>query len=237
MQQISRRDLLLSLGAFALSPGERAEPELILHNGSIWTVNERAPRAQAVAVSGGRFLAVGSDDEVPCPRRRPRTARSTSAGRRSCPASSTRTRTPATPAVAPSQAGRLRPALDRGDSGRHPRARGEDAARPVGPRLQVRRHEDRRGPAAHARGPRRGRARPPGLHRATAAGTPPMSTRWRSKAAGVTERRRDPPGGHFGRDPAPEGSPAASARRATEPFRSASIPDATPATTTARASS
>lgn len=64
MQQISRRDLLLSLGVFALSPGERAEPELILHNGSIWTVNERAPRAQAVAVSGGRFLAVGSDDEV-----------------------------------------------------------------------------------------------------------------------------------------------------------------------------
>jgi len=64
MQKISRRDLLLSLGAFGLSPPERVEPELILHNGHIWTVNDRAPRAQAVAVSGGRFLAVGSDDEV-----------------------------------------------------------------------------------------------------------------------------------------------------------------------------
>lgn len=39
-------------------------PEIVLYNGNIWTVDERQPRAQAVAISGGRFLAVGSNAEV-----------------------------------------------------------------------------------------------------------------------------------------------------------------------------
>src|SRR5260370_42410753 len=42
----------------------RNEPELILSNGNIWTVNPRQPRAQALAISGGRFLAIGPNDEV-----------------------------------------------------------------------------------------------------------------------------------------------------------------------------
>src|SRR5260370_3403312 len=52
------------LGAFSFFSIDRTEPELILYNGSFWTVNPRQPRAQAVAISGGRFLAIGSNDEV-----------------------------------------------------------------------------------------------------------------------------------------------------------------------------
>src|SRR5438445_1574312 len=39
-------------------------PDSILHNGQIATVNPKQPEAQAVAISGDRFLAVGSDGDV-----------------------------------------------------------------------------------------------------------------------------------------------------------------------------
>jgi predicted amidohydrolase YtcJ len=61
---VSRRDFLYGVGAFALLPVSGIEPELILYNGNIFTVNDKLPRAQAVAISGGRFLAVGSNDEI-----------------------------------------------------------------------------------------------------------------------------------------------------------------------------
>lgn len=64
MSETSRRNFLATLGAFTLMPLEREDPELILHNGNFWTVDPRAPRAQAVAISDGRFLAVGSNDEI-----------------------------------------------------------------------------------------------------------------------------------------------------------------------------
>ena len=64
MTETSRRNFLATLGAFSLMPLEREEPELVLHNGNFWTVDPRAPRAQAVAISDGRFLAVGSNDEI-----------------------------------------------------------------------------------------------------------------------------------------------------------------------------
>jgi predicted amidohydrolase YtcJ len=63
----SRREFLHgigSLGALALFRLERTEPDLILHNGNFWTVSASQPHAQAVAISNGRFLAVGSNDEV-----------------------------------------------------------------------------------------------------------------------------------------------------------------------------
>src|SRR5438552_3522664 len=63
----SRREFLCGIGSFwalALFPLERTEPDLILYNGNIWTVDSRQPRGQAVAISGGRFLAVGSNQEV-----------------------------------------------------------------------------------------------------------------------------------------------------------------------------
>src|SRR5438876_4782440 len=68
----SRREFAFGMGvvgAFTLFSSDlfsidRTEPELILYNGGFWTVNLRQPRAQAVAISGGRFLAIGSNDEV-----------------------------------------------------------------------------------------------------------------------------------------------------------------------------
>ena len=61
---ISRRKFIYGAGAFALAPLARVEPELILHNASIWTGNLRQPQAEAAAISGGRFLAVGSNKDV-----------------------------------------------------------------------------------------------------------------------------------------------------------------------------
>ncbi len=39
-------------------------PETILYNGNIWTLDDAHPRAQAAAISGARFVAVGSNAEV-----------------------------------------------------------------------------------------------------------------------------------------------------------------------------
>ena len=39
-------------------------PELILYNANIITVDDAQPRAQAAAIADGRFLAVGSSDDV-----------------------------------------------------------------------------------------------------------------------------------------------------------------------------
>ncbi|HET8925525.1 MAG TPA: amidohydrolase [Candidatus Acidoferrum sp.] len=60
----SRREFLGTLAAFSLFPLEQEKPDLILYNGNIWTVNAKEPRAQAVAISHDRFLAVGSDADV-----------------------------------------------------------------------------------------------------------------------------------------------------------------------------
>jgi predicted amidohydrolase YtcJ len=64
MFNTSRREFVQTLGAFALFPFERAEPDLILYNGNFWTVDPRTPRAQAVAIGNGRFIAIGSNEEV-----------------------------------------------------------------------------------------------------------------------------------------------------------------------------
>src|SRR5258708_1134149 len=50
--------------AVSLFPLEEEKPELILHNGNIMTVNPREPRAQAIAISRGRIVAVGRDVDV-----------------------------------------------------------------------------------------------------------------------------------------------------------------------------
>jgi predicted amidohydrolase YtcJ len=60
----SRREFLGTLAAFSLFPHELEKPDFILHNANIFTVNSREPRAQAVAIARGRFLAVGSDSDV-----------------------------------------------------------------------------------------------------------------------------------------------------------------------------
>ena len=46
MEKSSRGDFMRGLGAFALTPLARTEPDLILYNGNIWTVDPAilAPR-------------------------------------------------------------------------------------------------------------------------------------------------------------------------------------------------
>src|SRR6266852_6900458 len=59
-----RREFLASIAAVSLFPLEEEKPELILHNGNIVTVHAKEPRAQAIAISGGRILAVGNDADI-----------------------------------------------------------------------------------------------------------------------------------------------------------------------------
>ena len=64
-----RRQFLSRAGAFAgaaITPGmalaDPQEPDLIVHNARIHTVDDALPKAQALAVRAGRFVAVGGDD-------------------------------------------------------------------------------------------------------------------------------------------------------------------------------
>jgi predicted amidohydrolase YtcJ len=41
-----------------------AAPDLVVVNARVYTVDDRLPKAQAFAVKGGRFFAVGADDEI-----------------------------------------------------------------------------------------------------------------------------------------------------------------------------
>jgi predicted amidohydrolase YtcJ len=63
-KQVSRREFLGALSAFSLFPIEEEKPDLILHNANIYTMNPKEPRAQAVAVSHGRILGVGTNRDV-----------------------------------------------------------------------------------------------------------------------------------------------------------------------------
>jgi predicted amidohydrolase YtcJ len=60
----SRRQFLGGMCALALEAQQRTDPDIILYNANILTIDEAQPRAQAVAIAGGRFLAVGSNDDV-----------------------------------------------------------------------------------------------------------------------------------------------------------------------------
>ena len=59
----SRRSFLGMLGAASLRAGS-VKPELILVNGDIRTMDPANPHAEAVAIAGGRFLAVGTNAEI-----------------------------------------------------------------------------------------------------------------------------------------------------------------------------
>ena len=60
----SRRHFIATLSSLSLLALDKIEPEIILYNGNIYTVNPKEPKAQAVAIAGGRFIAVGNNDEV-----------------------------------------------------------------------------------------------------------------------------------------------------------------------------
>lgn len=55
--------ILILIAFFTTGQTPSAETaDLILHNGNIWTVDEKNPTAQAVAIKGGKFVVVGSND-------------------------------------------------------------------------------------------------------------------------------------------------------------------------------
>src|SRR5690349_10217940 len=59
----TRRELLALMAAAPLRAGT-LKPDLILSNGNIHTMDPLNPHAEAVAILGGRFFAVGSNDEI-----------------------------------------------------------------------------------------------------------------------------------------------------------------------------
>lgn len=65
MQHLSRRGLIAAgLAVSGFAPASWIAPDLVLHNGRLWTVDPLQPEAQAIAIAGGRILAVGSDADV-----------------------------------------------------------------------------------------------------------------------------------------------------------------------------
>src|SRR5215510_6571809 len=68
-----RRKVLVGLGAAAVLGSQRqlgraqtpnGSPDLVLFNGKISTLDRQNPSATAVAISNGRFVAVGSDSDI-----------------------------------------------------------------------------------------------------------------------------------------------------------------------------
>ena len=53
--------LLLATALIALGQQRQDAADLILHNGVIWTVDEKNPTAQAVSIKDGKFVVVGSE--------------------------------------------------------------------------------------------------------------------------------------------------------------------------------
>ena len=67
-----RRSVIEGLGLAALAAGlggarnpmQAAAPDLILHNGRLTTLDRSNPNADAVAITNGRFSAVGSARDI-----------------------------------------------------------------------------------------------------------------------------------------------------------------------------
>ena len=64
MLKSSRRNFLTQMSGFALLPLAFEKPEFILYNGNFITIDPAQPRAEAVAIAGGRLLAVGSNSQI-----------------------------------------------------------------------------------------------------------------------------------------------------------------------------
>jgi predicted amidohydrolase YtcJ len=60
----TRRDVIKSFAALPLLHLNAAEPDVILFNGLVYTLQPAAPEATAVAIRDGRIMAVGSDRQV-----------------------------------------------------------------------------------------------------------------------------------------------------------------------------
>jgi predicted amidohydrolase YtcJ len=60
----TRRDLIKSFAALPMLRLAGADPDVILHNGRVYTVQPGNPQATAIAIRDGRILAVGADRQV-----------------------------------------------------------------------------------------------------------------------------------------------------------------------------
>ena len=60
----SRRSFVTQLAALAVLPRWRETPDLILINGDLLTQDPTTPHAQAIAIAGGRILAVGNNADI-----------------------------------------------------------------------------------------------------------------------------------------------------------------------------
>ena len=182
----SRRQFLAGMCALGLEAQQRTDPDVILYNANILTIDPANPtRKQSPSPAGASWPSARSAMSAICRRRAPanRSRRQDSRARVH--------RRPHAPLLcghpAPALGG-LRPPVHRRDSDRHSRARGKNACRAVGRRLQIRRHQDHRRPPADAGGSRcRGR---PIIRSSssTAAATQPTSIPSHSKRRG---QRRD----------------------------------------------
>ena len=68
-RRINRRQFVNTLGMgtmglMVLNSCSQANPEIILHNSNIHTSNPKLPKAQAIAISNGKIVAVGSDSDI-----------------------------------------------------------------------------------------------------------------------------------------------------------------------------
>ena len=227
---LTRRSLLKNAGGLAslsmfadpaLAAILRQGPELILHNGHVLTMDPRQPQAEAIAIAGGRILAVGSKskswrlgrrpDEESRPRRQDRRSR---LHRRALPP---RLLGPAAPAVH-----RLRPALHKPRSRtrsasvpqRRRPANGSSASSTTTPR-------PRRSASSRARTSTPPRRNTRSTSR-TAAGTPATSIRSALQSRASRSNRPTPRAGSSSATRRPAGSPAgcSSARRRSTSSRS-----------------
>src|SRR5687768_7945712 len=55
------RVLIFVLTLACVTQAQQSQADLILHNGVIWTVDEKNPTVQAVAIKDGKFVVVGSN--------------------------------------------------------------------------------------------------------------------------------------------------------------------------------
>jgi predicted amidohydrolase YtcJ len=64
--RLSRRSFIAAGVAAATTATAKwqVEPDAVLHNGAIWTVSDRVPEVEALAISGGRIMALGTSAEM-----------------------------------------------------------------------------------------------------------------------------------------------------------------------------
>jgi predicted amidohydrolase YtcJ len=61
---VSRREFLAELGSLTVLALGSQRPDLVLYNGHIITIDATQPKAEALAIAGDRFLAVGSNVDI-----------------------------------------------------------------------------------------------------------------------------------------------------------------------------